>query len=213
LGQAKRIYPEVAARVDARFAQADGAPAHLTQKQTVALAGQWYSTELAAYEDEAGDEEGWGLALGALSDAYEAGKLTKAVEADVVALLQGEGLLLDDASRQQLSERVFWNKVRLFNTLAKRSHGDYSPDSYLETFPQFVRPTQRAERQQGTARVALPTRHFSTSGLQRVSRGLAPSTSGDGSSNASKITRAQMTRRASLRQRWSHSRTLCWARE
>ena len=64
LREAKRVYPEVAARVDALLAQADGAPAHLTHKQTVALAGQWYAAELAAHEDEPGDDEGWGHALG-----------------------------------------------------------------------------------------------------------------------------------------------------
>ena len=117
LPEAKRRYPEVAARVDADLGQAGGGPAVLNHQQIVALAGLWYTRELAAREGAPDPVDAYDAWLDQLQRADERGKAHDEVADDVDALLKSERLQLDVATRRALGERVFWHKVRLLNVL------------------------------------------------------------------------------------------------
>ena len=54
LREAKLRYPEVAADVDAILTRAAGGATRLTNRQIVALAGEWYRRELTKHEDDPG---------------------------------------------------------------------------------------------------------------------------------------------------------------
>ncbi len=146
LREAKRRYPEAAAKVDAILTQAAGGPVRLTHQQTVALAGVWYRRELEARQTEPEDPEDYALQLDALQEADERGKTSEAVAADVDALLVSEGLLIDQQSREALAGRIFWLKVKLFNALSKRAEGDYTPDPTIRTFPAWTPPQSLAKK-------------------------------------------------------------------
>lgn len=139
LREAKRRYPEKAAEVDAKFARAAGDhdPVHLTHKQIVALTGSWYRRMLEEYDDEPGDPAGWEEWTHQLRDAYHEGRGADEIRPLVDALLEGEGLVIDAASRDRLDVAILANATQLTSTLIDRADGDYSPDRLLTTFPDW----------------------------------------------------------------------------
>jgi integrase len=148
LREAKRRYPEKAAEVEAKLAQAGGDPVHLTHKQIVALTGTWYRRMLEKYDDEPGDPTGWDEWTHQLRDAYHAGRVAAVIGPFVDDLLDREGLLIDDESRERLDEAILANATQLTRTLIDRSRGDYSPDPLVKTFPEWdgvKAPTGRGE--------------------------------------------------------------------
>lgn len=138
LAEAKRRYPDAAARAEAILAGAGEAPLTLTQQQVVALAGVWYRRELADWEAEPGDSEDWDTV--GMDDADTPAGRERSVGGPVDHLLASEGLRVDSASRTKLIDRVFYARVRLFHTLQKRAGGDYRKDAYLDTFAAWEPP-------------------------------------------------------------------------
>src|SRR5271167_1523479 len=59
LREAKRLYPAKADEVNAQIAQAMGGPVILSHQQLVALAGLWYTRELAKREGSPEDVEAY----------------------------------------------------------------------------------------------------------------------------------------------------------
>lgn len=155
LQQAKLKYPGEAARVDALLSQARGGPTVLTHQQIVALAGEWYRRQLAAGEANPGNSRGYDADIDHLQRADEHGKGRAAVANDVDELLETEGLTVDRATRDQLSDRIFWLRVNLNNTLKLRSWGDYSPDPKLVTLPAWIPPNDAGEAPKGPTFDAL----------------------------------------------------------
>jgi len=96
LRDAKRRYPEKAAEVEAKLAQAGGDPVYLTHKQIVALTGAWYRRMLEKYDDEPGDPTGWDEWTHQLRDAYHEGRVAAVIGPFVDDLLDREGLVIDD---------------------------------------------------------------------------------------------------------------------
>jgi integrase len=137
LREAKRLYPSVAERVEREIALAEGRvlPAHLTLQQVVALSGDWYRAALAKQEPDPASEEEYGLRLDMAQDASERGRVEHFVKTELDRLLSEKGLVIDGTSRRALAERLFWDMVTLWNTLIRRSRGDYSPDPHLVTIP------------------------------------------------------------------------------
>ena len=147
LREAKLLYPATAAKVDALIAQAGGGPTILDHQQIYALAGLWYQRELEATEANPEEPENYSIYLDHLQDADERGKGREAVSADVDAILTAEGLVvIAQPCREQLADRIFWHRVRLYNTLTRRAVGDYSPDPELSKFPAWIPPSEAAPK-------------------------------------------------------------------
>jgi integrase len=137
LREAKRLYPEKAAEVEARFARAAGGPVVLTHQQIIALAGRWYRQMLDKYEANPGDEVGWEVWADELRDAYHEERVATAIRPFVDELLNSEGLLIDARSRERLDEALLVNAIELTDKLIARAQGDYSPDPFLATIPDW----------------------------------------------------------------------------
>ena len=146
LREAKRRYPEQAAKVEAILAQAGGGPATLTHKQVIALAGRWYIQKLDEYDANPGDPLGWEVWADGLRDAYHEDRVSTAVKAEVDKLLAAEGLVIDERSRKALDEAIFDYALSLSDRLIGRAEGDYRPDPLLETFPEWQHPQQQKAR-------------------------------------------------------------------
>jgi integrase len=146
LREAKLRYPEQATEVDARLTHAAGGPVSLTGKQVAALAGRWYRRMLDEYGENPGDPENWELWQDQLRDAYYERRIAAAVKPEVDELLRSEGLILDARSRQALDEALLMNGVKLTGTLIRRAGGDYKPDPFLETIPEWQRSEGAAEQ-------------------------------------------------------------------
>ena len=137
LREAKLRYPETAAEVEAKLAQAAGGPAHLTHRQIVALAGRWYRRKLDEYDANPADPLGWEVWADELREAYHEDRIAPAIRPQVDELLKAEGLVLDARSREGLDEAVLVNAIQLTDKLIARSQGDYSLDPFLQTIPEW----------------------------------------------------------------------------
>ncbi|HEV2548055.1 MAG TPA: DUF6538 domain-containing protein [Stellaceae bacterium] len=135
--EAKRLYPEKAAEVEARLAQAAGGPVVLTHQQTIALAGRWYRQMLDKYEANPCDEVGWEVWADQLREAYHEEQVATVIRPFVDNLLKTEGLVIDARSRERLDEAVLVNAIELTDKLIARAQGDYSPDEFLATIPEW----------------------------------------------------------------------------
>lgn len=138
--EAKRLYPATAAEVDAKLSQATGGPVSLTIKQIAALAGRWYRESIARHDENPGDELGWDVWADQLRDAYHGGKTSEIVRPIVDDLLKVEGLVLDAQSRAKLDEAVLVNALEFAETQIRKAQGDYSPDPFLSTIPEWKPP-------------------------------------------------------------------------
>jgi integrase len=170
--EAKLRYPDAAARANEILQRATGGERHLTHKQVLALAGEWYRRELVRREDEPGRADDLQAGAWALEELYneslteayrryedqrsrgiqgaeptrkfKSKKFLRAVQPDVDELLWAEGLSLDGDSYERLGEQIFYNEIRLAYALMNRAEGDYSPDAWLEKVPSWQSPTEQA---------------------------------------------------------------------
>jgi hypothetical protein len=168
--EAKLKYPDALARANEILQRAVGGQRHLSHKEVLALAGEWYRRELLRREDEPGRAEDLQAGAWALEDLYERSlteayrryeyqqsrgiqseeprrkfkgkKFLPVVRQDVDDLLRAEGLSLDTDSYERLAEQIFQNEIRLLHALRNRAEGDYSPDSWLEKVPTWQSPIE-----------------------------------------------------------------------
>jgi integrase len=175
--EAKLRYPDAAARANEILQRATGGQRHLTHKQVLALAGEWYRRELVRREDEPGRADDLQAGAWALEELYneslteayrryedqrsrgiecieptrkfKSKKFLRAVQPDVEELLRAEGLSLDTDSYERLAEQIFYNEIRLSYALMNRAEGDYSPDTWLEMVPSWQNPAEQV----GTGRL------------------------------------------------------------
>ncbi|MBV9824261.1 MAG: hypothetical protein JO001_01060 [Alphaproteobacteria bacterium] len=137
--EAKQRYPAAAEEADRIIALAEGrvVPAHLSHQQVIALAGEWYREKLAKYEANPADEDQYDVLLSLAADADEDGRRGAFVKRFLDRLLEAKGLIIDTASHEALADRLFWEGVRLCNTLILRTRGDYTPDPHLASLPKW----------------------------------------------------------------------------
>lgn len=168
-GQAKSAWSTWLAEVEAKIERlrriANAQPVSLNHKQVHALAAKWYARQVEAFGDDPGDINGWEAARDLIEPedeaaAYEAGlrgerydgpvKLIPSIEQDMVALLEDEGLVLDDQTRDGLLERMHDLYGPLCDLMIRRAQGDYGRDpiaARLPTWePQQARPEPDGER-------------------------------------------------------------------
>lgn len=150
--EAKRRYPDVAAKVDAEFIAAEGGPVRLTNEQVYALAGEWLKRELEKQRADPGDPDTYDILLTAMQEDEEKGREAKNVSDEMAALLQSEALVIDRDTRERLAPRIFWNKLRLFNGLKQMAHGNYGQDADLKSLPAWEHPA----KSKGISKAAVP---------------------------------------------------------
>jgi integrase len=171
LKEARLRYPDAAARANEILQRAAGGQRHLSHREVLALAGEWYRRELMRREDEPGRAEDLEAGAWALEDLFERSlteayrryeyqrsqgvqceeprrkfkskKFLPAVKRDVDELLRAEGLSLDTDSYERLAEHIFYNEIRLLHALMNRAGGDYSPDAWLDKIPRWQSPAEQ----------------------------------------------------------------------
>jgi hypothetical protein len=182
--EAKLRYPEAAARADLLLQQAARGPAHLTHKQVVALAGEWYRQELKRREDRPGDPLVWEETFSRLCDLrdesltpeyrrereergaepvysrrlqkiYRDTAFLDEVKEEVDRLLASKGLIIDVDSHECLALEVYESKIQLCVTLARRASGDYGADEHLGELPPFEQLPINPGKPSGTSLSSL----------------------------------------------------------
>ncbi|MGD9616974.1 MAG: DUF6538 domain-containing protein [Alphaproteobacteria bacterium] len=163
--EAKRRYPDVAARVDAMLLAAQyDKPARLNHRQLLGLVGDWYRAELAVREEDP-TEVALQLDRAALIAALEPdpedgrppgplghlmipddaarkvdedARIEAAMQPHVDRLLIDRGLFIDAESRSKLARTMFKHALLLNMRVADRLQEDYSPDPVANRLPSFV---------------------------------------------------------------------------
>jgi integrase len=169
--EAKLRYPDALARANEILQRAVGGQRHLSHREVLALAGEWYRRELMRREDEPGRPEDLQAGAWALEDLYHRSlteayrryeyqrsqgvqceeprrkfkgkKFVPVVQREVDELLRAEGLSLDANSYERLAEQIFYNEIRLSYALMSRAEGDYSPDEWLKKVPIWQSPAEQ----------------------------------------------------------------------
>lgn len=145
--QARQLAPAVLAEFEATLAAARvsaGAGRPLSHREVMALCGVWYRAEVAEFEDDPGDPEGWEVADDLLLDKLYCDPETgepiefRPKERDLLEarqFLAGRGIAADPASLRAFAKELFFTKRKAAAVLRRRAEGDYSPDATLATFP------------------------------------------------------------------------------
>lgn len=139
--EAKAAYVKVAADVENRWKVLRSAPARLTHRQTVALAGEVYQEWFTSHGDEPFEPGLWAAYHDLLNgtDTPESREKWWGEYAD--ALLQRKGIRVDDPYiRGRLLDELNKAMLDLTARLKRHAEGDYRPDSYAERFPQWEDP-------------------------------------------------------------------------
>src|SRR5262245_6197559 len=80
-------------------------PRRLTQRQVIALAGEWYRAAKARWEDDPGPATVWEK-WAALASAWDTEKTLREMHPFVAELLEAKGLNIDTDSRERLAFAV-----------------------------------------------------------------------------------------------------------
>lgn len=146
---------DVETRIDRLRKAATATPVTLTHKEIVALAGHWYAATVRKFEADPGDINGWEAALFQLEPADEAAayaahlrgeqydgppKIIPALVADLEALLEAEGLVVDAVTRSAILERMHDLYGGLARLMMRRAEGDYGIDPVASTLPVWQVP-------------------------------------------------------------------------
>ena len=157
---------EVETRIESIRAAAKGEGQPLTKLNALAFAGRWYSWFVSRYESDPGPQENWAdrqehltehvwyphAPVEHLEDSYadqswpwrqlpevrEAVRPEVAEMALVATFLASEGLALTQDAHVLFVDAVSERLFSAYALLEQRARGDYSRDSYPDTFPAYV---------------------------------------------------------------------------
>lgn len=147
-GEARRRAPDELRKLEERLAAARAsasAPARpLALREIAALCGEWYRAEVAEYENDPGDPEGWEASDDLLLDRLQRDPETgepigfapgEADLAEARRFLAERGIAADADSLRRFAVELWATKRKAAATLRRRALGDYSPDPNLASFP------------------------------------------------------------------------------
>lgn len=180
--EAKLKHGEAMAALALAIARIGAPPTALSLRQVVALAGEAYRAFTGALEDDPGDQLQWVKALHTAKDVaigeYGAGTLLIGTGAKVAAsleerygpladgLLASKGLNVTPEARKALVQQLGRAMVHAHDRLAGAAGGDYSPDAFKPTLPEWVAPvatgTDTQKTSNGVAFEALFERYLKT---------------------------------------------------
>jgi len=182
--EAKRQYAdwvsEINRRIQAIRASQRGDGITLTQKDALALAGEWYVWFVARHEDAPGDPKRWDAEIWHLIDALREHAPDEVLDqhqsdlewtrdpnvrqgirpllADLghtAQFLAGRGLSLTNEARAQFLDCVLDNYIQALWLLERRAKADYEADEPPKQFPTFT-----AGRKQASATAHTPWKLF-----------------------------------------------------
>lgn len=131
-------------------AMAGQSPVILSQRQSRALAGEWYKAKVAAHEENPGHEDHWWFAGQELEPEdpaeREAGRVqpTAWLLKERDALLLGKGLRLAPSSADGLLQEMGDLWISLCSLMQRRALGDYGPDPLADTLPALEAAPRKA---------------------------------------------------------------------
>lgn len=154
-GQAKAEFAAWLTPIEERIAllkaSATQTPVTLTQRQSRALAGEWYKAMVARYEDNPGRAVDWWFSREELEpqdpEEREAGLIrpTAWLIEERDRLLQERGLRLRDGSADTLLQDMGDLWLSLSHPMERRAEGDYGADPVAETLPPFEAAREAAK--------------------------------------------------------------------
>jgi Domain of unknown function (DUF6538) len=145
-GEARLRHASVQAQVQQRWAAARTGATSLSNREILALAGEWYRDLVRTHEDDPGDPDDWaiyqdllgdGLQYFQLEDSPKQGVRVLSRQFNIDAFLEARGLNLDEPTRTKLVGQVAIALILGAETLKRRGHGDYGPDETVKRFPQW----------------------------------------------------------------------------
>lgn len=128
-------------RITALRAMAGQSPVTLSQRQSRALAGEWYKVKVAQYEENPGREADWWFSREELEpddpEEREEGRIkpTGWLIEERDALLLTKGLTLTPSSADALLQEMGDLWLSLCVLMERRAQGDYGPDPLADTLP------------------------------------------------------------------------------
>lgn len=140
--EAKRRANDAQSQFDLIWQSLTDAPARLTQRQIVALAGEVYRM-FKAVEDDPGDAARWSKAV-EINNRVLAGQtlfigreygMEKRFGPFIDLVLAKHILIIDDDSRRRLLEQTAVAMQEAASLLIRRADGDYGPDLVEQRFP------------------------------------------------------------------------------
>ena len=154
--EAKLRHNDATAALAMAIGQIGAPPVALPLKQVVALAGEAYRSLMAAFEDDPGEQLKWVKSLHANKDAalgeFGTGRLVIGRAAKIAAsleerfgpmadaLLNSKSLNVTPETRQRLLQHLARTMIEAADRLAGAAGGDYSPDAFKTTLPEWVAP-------------------------------------------------------------------------
>jgi integrase len=132
-------------------ASATQAPVTLSQRNTRALAGEWYRGQVARFEENPGRPEDWWFTREELEpddpEEREEGRVrpTAWLIEQREALLLTKGLRLTAGSADALLQEMGDLWVSLCDLMERRARGDYGPDPLAETLPALEAAPKKAK--------------------------------------------------------------------
>ncbi|MBV0892313.1 site-specific integrase [Paracoccus sp. Z118] len=117
---------------------AEDGPVRLTQRQTEALAGEYYRDLCSDTHENPGDPDDWENQLSALHDLGETAEGREGLHGrSADHILQSRGLNIDVVSRTALLTAMHEALVQHGKYQQRRGGGDYRPDLRADRFPTF----------------------------------------------------------------------------
>ena len=132
-------------------ARAGQAPVSLSQRQSRALAGEWYKAQVARYEENPGRPEDWWFTREELEpddpEEREEGLVrpTSWLIEERDRLLLDRGLSLTAGSADALLQDMGDLWISLAQLMERRAQGDYGPDPVAETLPALETAPRKAK--------------------------------------------------------------------
>jgi integrase/predicted metal-dependent hydrolase len=125
----------------------------LTNRQVVALAGEWYRAAKLRWEDDPGRATIWNI-LNTAATKWDAAAVQREMAPYVHELLAQTALRADEDSRVRLAVAMHRALVDATALLERRGRGDYGPDEVEHRFPEWE-PDAKPNGQAGSSITAL----------------------------------------------------------
>jgi len=147
--EARAKAPAVLSRFDAILAAARNGGRRATERDIIALCGEWYRAECEHVGDNPGSVKDWELTLDLLHDQVEdtgdphgdpedwekAIRPSRADLADATTLLKHHGFFTNPDSVTRLAIALVSTKADVARLMVRRAGGDWSPDPVAGRFP------------------------------------------------------------------------------
>lgn len=144
--EALKLAPAIIAKIGAEFTAAlaaAGSPVRLTNREVMALCGDWYRAFVGHWEDDPGDPDDWAafaaLMVSKLEDVSQHGPIALKQErhelAEARSFLATKGIPADVETARRFALALMETKHKAAETLRRRGRGDYSPDPHVTKFP------------------------------------------------------------------------------